>query len=139
MKTIVCRNHSFQVNRKKNATGIRLLTSSNQAAIFVSTSCEERHNKLFLAINLAGQQKTTKIYFSSRVRKQFKRFHFSKPSRCCLRSDKLRCVNFRFWSRLGCSGKNAIMFSRKDLFYGCTRRNIKNYIYFQFVLFTLFM
>ena len=72
LKTNVCRNHSFQVNRKKNATGIRLLTSSNQAAIFVSTSCEERHNKLFLAINLASQQKTTKLYFSSQVRKQFK-------------------------------------------------------------------
>ena len=25
-------------------------------------------------------------------------------------------VNFRFWSRLGCSGQNAIMFSRKGLF-----------------------
>ena len=42
----------------------------------------------------------------------------------------LRCVNFRFWSRLGCSGKNPIIFSRKGLFYGCTRRNIKKYIYF---------
>ena len=41
----------------------------------------------------------------------------------------LRCVNFRFWSRLGCSGKNAIIFSRKGLFYGCTRRNIKIHIY----------
>ena len=25
-------------------------------------------------------------------------------------------VNFRFWSRLGCSGQNAIIFSRKGLF-----------------------
>ena len=72
LKTNVCRNHSFQVNRKKNATGIRLLTSSNRAAIFVSISCEERHNKLFLAVNLARQQKKTKLYFYSQVRKQFK-------------------------------------------------------------------
>ena len=36
----------------------------------------------------------------------------------------LRGVNFRFWSRLGCSGQNVIIFSRKGLFKGCTRRNI---------------
>ena len=28
----------------------------------------------------------------------------------------LRGVNFRFWSRLGCSGQNTIIFSRKGLF-----------------------
>ena len=27
----------------------------------------------------------------------------------------LRGVNFGFWSRLGCSGQNAIIFSRDDL------------------------
>ena len=27
----------------------------------------------------------------------------------------LRCVNFEFWSHLGCSGKNAIIFSRQGL------------------------
>ena len=27
----------------------------------------------------------------------------------------LRVVNFGFWSRLGCSGKNTIIFSRKSL------------------------
>ena len=42
-----CRNSTYQVNTKNNATGRRRLTSSNQAAIFVSTSCEERHNKPF--------------------------------------------------------------------------------------------
>ena len=38
---------------------------------------------------------------------------------------------FRFWSRLGCSGQNAraIIFSRNGLFQGCTRRNIKDYIF----------
>ena len=35
----------------------------------------------FSAINLASQQKTTKLFFSSQVRKQFKLL------RCCLRSD----------------------------------------------------
>ena len=38
----------------------------------------------------------------------------------------LRGVHFGFWSHLGCSGQNAIIFSRKGLFQGCTPRNIKN-------------
>ena len=45
----------------------------------------------------------------------------------------LRGVNFGFWSHLGCSGQNTIIFSRKVLFGGYTRRNIKNnniYIFF---------
>ena len=49
-----------------------------------------------LAINFAGQQKTTKLYFSSQVRKQFKSLAVPfKPLRCCLRSDKL--VNCHVW------------------------------------------
>ena len=49
-----------------------------------------------LAINLASQQKTTKLYFSSRVRKQFKLLAVPfKPLRCCLRNDKL--VNCHVW------------------------------------------
>ena len=44
----------------------------------------------FLAIHLASQQKTTKLYFSSRVRKQFKLLTAPfKPLRCSLRKDKL--------------------------------------------------
>ena len=44
----------------------------------------------FSAINLASQQKTTKLFFSSQVRKQFKLLAVPlKPLRCCLRSDKL--------------------------------------------------
>ena len=122
MKANVCRNSISQVNRKKNATGRRSLTSRDLAAIFVNTSCEERHNKpfwlnsylerpcrhfcqhfmrrtaqqTFLAINLASQQKATKLYFSSQVRKQFKLLTFPfKPLRCCLRSGKL--VNCHVW------------------------------------------
>ena len=38
----------------------------------------------FLAINLASQQKTTKLYFSSQVRKQFKVLTVPfKPLCCC--------------------------------------------------------
>ena len=38
----------------------------------------------------------------------------------------LRGVNFGFWSQSGCSGQNAIIFSREGLVQGCTRKNIKN-------------
>ena len=42
------------------------------------------------AINLASQQKTTKLLFSSQVRKQFKLLAVPLKSLCCyLRSDKL--------------------------------------------------
>ena len=37
----------------------------------------------------------------------------------------LRGGNFGFWSRLGCSGQNVIIFSRQGLVKGCTRRNNK--------------
>ena len=44
----------------------------------------------FLAINLASQQKTIKLYFSSQERTQFKLLTVPfKPLRGCLRSDKL--------------------------------------------------
>ena len=44
----------------------------------------------FSAINLASQQKTTKLFFSSQVRKQFKLLAVPiKSLRCSLRSDKL--------------------------------------------------
>ena len=47
----------------------------------------------------------------------------------------LRGVNFRFWSRLVCSEQNTIIFSRKGLFQGCTRINIKKlYIFNSFYL-----
>ena len=43
-----------------------------------------------LAVNLASKQKTTKLYFSSQVKKQFKLLAVPfKPLRCCLRNDKL--------------------------------------------------
>ena len=36
----------------------------------------------------------------------------------------LRGANFGFWSHLGCSGQNAIVFSREGLVEGCTRKNL---------------
>ena len=142
-------------------------TSSNRAAVFVCTSCEERHKKLFLAINLASQQKTTKLYFSSQVRGRFK-LSVSHYAVVCevinlwiamFKKKKtgggghshmkgaemlvvsLWCVNFRFWSRLGCSGQNIIIFGRKGLlaFRVALEKIFKKIIYFQFVLFTLFL
>ena len=60
----------------------------------------------FLVINLASQQKTTKLFFSSQVRKQFKLLAVPfKSLRCCLRSDKL--VNCHVWKFY------------KDLFLNC--------------------
>jgi len=37
----------------------------------------------------------------------------------------LRGVNFGFWSHLGCSGQNVIIFSCQGLVKGCTQRNNK--------------
>ena len=66
-----------------------VLPRATEPAIFVSTSCEERHKQALLAINLASQQKTTKLHFSFQVRKQFKLLAVPfKPLRCCLRNDK---------------------------------------------------
>ena len=62
LKANVCKNSTFQVNRKKNGTGRRRLTSSNRAAIFVSTFMRRTTQQTLLTINLASQQKTTKRY-----------------------------------------------------------------------------
>ena len=41
----------------------------------------------------------------------------------------LRGVNFRFWSRLGCSGQNTIIFSRKVSFRDALAEILKSYIF----------
>ena len=97
LKANVCKNATFQVNRKKNATGRRRLTSSNRA---VSHFCQyfmrRTAQQTILALNLASQQKTTKLYFSSQVRKQFELLTVPfKPLRCCWRSVKL--VDCHVW------------------------------------------
>ena len=40
----------------------------------------------------------------------------------------LRGTNFGLWSHLGCSGQNAIIFSREGLVYGCAR-NVTVFFY----------
>ena len=59
---------------------------------------ETNAEQTFLAINLANQQKTKKVHFSSEVRKQFKLLTAPlKPLLCCLRSDALViCHVWRF-------------------------------------------
>ena len=47
----------------------------------------------------------------------------------------LRVVNFGFWSHLGCSGLNAIIFSHKRLIQGCTWRNITKLFIFNLLYF----
>ena len=57
---------------------------------------ETNAEQTFLAINLANQQKTKKVHFSSEVRKQFKLLTVPlKPLRCCLWSDTI--VNCHVW------------------------------------------
>ena len=90
LKRNVCRNSTFQVNRNTNDTGRRRLTSSNRAGHFCQHFMRRTTPQTLLAIHLASQQKTTKLYFSSQVRKQFKLLAVPfKPVRCCLRNDKL--------------------------------------------------
>ena len=61
-----------------------------------------------LAINLASQQKTTKLFFSSQVRKQFKLLAVPfKPLRCCLQNDKL--VNCKLTRELICQLFNCFL------------------------------
>ena len=95
LKANVCRNSTFQVNREKNATGRRRLTTSRH---FCQHFMRRTTQQTFLTINLASQQKTTKLYFSSQVRKQFKLLTVSfKPLRGCLQSDKF--VNYHLLQR----------------------------------------
>ena len=54
---------------------------------FLSAFHAKNDTTNFSAINLASQQKTTKLFFSSQVRKQFKLLAVPlKPLRCCLRT-----------------------------------------------------
>ena len=51
-----------------------------------------------LAINLASQQKLTKLYISAQVRTQFKLLTVPfNPLRCGLRSDTLVYMNYHVW------------------------------------------
>ena len=85
------------VNRKKNDTGRPRLTSSNRAAFLSAVHAKNDTTNPF-GKNLASQQKTTKLYFSSQVKKQLKLLAVSfKPLRCRLRNDNLvKCHVWKF-------------------------------------------
>ena len=57
---------------------------------FLSALHAKNDTTNLVGYNLASQQKTTKLFFSSQVRKEFKLLEVPfKPLCCCLRSDKL--------------------------------------------------
>ena len=93
LKANVCKNSTFQVNRKK-ATSYLEQPSRHFSEPFMWRTSQQT----LLAINLASQQKTTKLYFSFQLRKQFKLLTLPfKPLRCCFRSDKLvDCCVWKF-------------------------------------------
>ena len=89
----------FYVSSKQEKEWYRKTTSylEQPAGHFCEHFMRRTTQQALLAINLASQQKTTKLYFSSQVRKQFKLSTVPlKPLRCCLRSDKL--VNCHIWT-----------------------------------------
>ena len=88
----------FYVSSKQEKEWYRKTTSylEQPSRHFCQHFMRRTTQQTLLAINLASQQKTTKLYFSSQVRKQFKLLTVPfKPLRCCLRSDKL--VNCHVW------------------------------------------
>ena len=88
----------FYVSSKQEKKWYRKTTSylEQPSRHFCQHFMRRTTQQTFLAVNLASQQKTTKLYFSSQVRKQFKLLAVPfKPLRCCLRNDKL--VNCHVW------------------------------------------
>ena len=82
----------FYVSSKQEKEWYRKTTSYLQQPIhhFCQHFIRRTTQQTLLAINLASQQKTTKLYFSPQVRKQFKLLAVPfKPLRCCLRNVKL--------------------------------------------------
>ena len=90
----------FYVSSKQEKEWYRKTTSylEQPSRHFCQHFMRRTTQQTFLAINLASQQKTTKLYFSSQVRKQFKLLTVSfKPLRGCLQSDKF--VNYHLLQR----------------------------------------
>ena len=74
----------FKLTGKRMIQKHDVLPRATLPAIFVSTSCERTTRQALLAIDLASQQKKTKLHFSSQVRKQFKLLAVPfKPLRSC--------------------------------------------------------
>ena len=88
----------FFVSSKQEKEWYRKTTSylEQQSRHFCQHFTRRTTQESLLAINLASQQKTTKLFFSSQVRKQFKLLAVAlKPLRCCLRNHKL--LNCHVW------------------------------------------
>ena len=89
----------FYVSSKQEKEWYRKTTSylEQMSRHFCQHFMRRTTQQTLLAINVASQQKTTQLYFSSQVRKQFKLLAVPfKPLRCCLRNDKL--VNCHVWN-----------------------------------------
>ena len=86
----------FYVSSKQEKEWYRKTTSylEQPSRHFCEHFMRRTTQQTLLAINLASQQKTTKLYFSSQVRKQFKLLAVPfKPLRCCLRKTcELPCL-----------------------------------------------
>ena len=90
----------FYVSSKQEKEWYRKTTSylEQPSRHFCQHFMRRTTQQTFFTINLARQQKTTKLYFSSQVRKQFKLLTVSfKPLRGCLQSDKF--VNYHLLQR----------------------------------------
>ena len=88
----------FYVSSKQEKEWYRKTTSylEQPSSHFCQHFMRRTTQQALSTINLASQQKTTKLHFSSQVRKQFKLLAVPfKPLRCCLRNDKL--VNCHVW------------------------------------------
>ena len=88
----------FYVSSKQEKEWYRKTTSylEQPSRHFCQHYMRRTTQQTILAINLASQQKATKLYFSSQVREQFRLLAVPfKPLRCCLRNDKL--VNCHVW------------------------------------------
>ena len=105
-KNLAQKRSLFMTNKCENKCWQKFYVSSkHEKECYMKTTCyldEPNHHfcqhfmrrttqQTFSAINLASQQKTTKLFYSSPVRKQlFKLLAVAfKSLRCCLRSDKL--------------------------------------------------
>ena len=84
--TNVCRNSTFQGNRKKNATGRRRLTSSNRPAFFVSAvhSKNDTTNLFDYKLGESKENNKTLLFFSGKETIQnFEWVHLSHNAVVC--------------------------------------------------------
>ena len=64
--TNFCKNSTFQVNRKKNGTGRRRLTSSNRAAIFVALHAKKQTNPFGYKLGESTENNEALLFFSGK-------------------------------------------------------------------------